>query len=672
MKALKIVGIAAVALVVVLGGAIAVVASRFDADSVKRELVKVVQDKKQRHLAIDGELKLSFWPNLGIALGKVSLSEPRSDQVFATVDKARVAVAVLPLLSKRIVVNTVELDGATATLIKHRDGTLNIDDLLAKGASAPSTSAPPPLHLDIAGVKVANAQLVWRDEKSGSSTSISGLDLDTGRVQADSSRQVFEIEALKLAAKGQLDADHFEFKLDVPKLALAPEKSAAGNATIAATLTGAERNANVKLALAGIEGSARAFRIAKLGLTLDAKAGASSIEGTLESPLSADLARRSVALEQISGSFDIADARMPARHVKLPLSGTLHADLARQSAGGNLATQFDESKIALKLDVEKFAPPTLAVALDIDRLNVDKYLPPPKAGAGAGENGGGKLDFSALKRFNLAGTVNIGRLQVHNVKAQNIKAQIKLADGRLNVAPQAANLYGGTVNGALALDANSNAVTVKENLAGVDINPLLKDAAGKDLIAGRGSVVLDVATHGETVAAMKKALSGSASLALKDGALKGINLAQSLRELKAKFSTRQDAVQQAKATDKTDFSELSASFKIANGVAHNQDLAVKSPFLRLAGSGDIDIGNGTMNYLAKASVVATAGGQGAADLAHLKGLTVPVRASGPFDKLSYRIEFAGLASEAVKAKVEEQTQAVKQKAQNKLKSLFGR
>ncbi|HZV53880.1 MAG TPA: AsmA-like C-terminal region-containing protein, partial [Rhodocyclaceae bacterium] len=170
-----------------------------------------------------------------------------------------------------------------------------------------------------------------------------------------------------------------------------------------------------------------------------------------------------------------------------------------------------------------------------------------------------------------------------------------------------------------------------------------------------------------------KALGGTAALALRDGALKGINLAQSFREAKALLSNKQDAVQQAKVTDKTDFSEMAASFRIANGVAHNDDLSAKSPFLRLGGSGDIDIGNGRLDYLAKASVVGTSGGQGAKDLEHLQGLTVPVRASGPFDHLAYKIEYAALAEGAVKAKVEEKKQELKQKAKDELlKGLFGK
>jgi AsmA protein len=111
---------------------------------------------------------------------------------------------------------------------------------------------------------------------------------------------------------------------------------------------------------------------------------------------------------------------------------------------------------------------------------------------------------------------------------------------------------------------------------------------------------------------------------------------------------------------------MTASFRINNGVARNDDLAAKSPFIRLAGAGDIDIGNSRLDYLAKASVVNTSAGQGGKELDHLKGLTVPVRLSGPFDNVSYKLELGSLVQEAAKAKLEEQKQQLEKKATDKL------
>jgi AsmA protein len=179
---------------------------------------------------------------------------------------------------------------------------------------------------------------------------------------------------------------------------------------------------------------------------------------------------------------------------------------------------------------------------------------------------------------------------------------------------------------------------------------------------------------------MKKALAGTASLSLKDGAIKGINLAQSMRDIKGKLGALQgkpeSATQKAKAGDKTDFSELTASLKIANGVAHNDDLMMKSPFLRLTGAGDIDIGAGQMNYLAKATAVSSSAGQGGKDADKLKGVTVPVRVTGPFEALSYKLELGDLAADMAKAKLEGKVEGLTgksdEKTKNKLKGLFGR
>lgn len=664
MKPLKIVAIAAGALIALLALAAIFIASRFDAERLKAEAARVVLEKKQRTLKIDGELALAFFPSLGVRVGKLSLSEHANpQQEFAAVDQAHVSVAVMPLLRGRIVADKVEVDGLRAAIVKHKDGTLNIDDLLSKDAAAE------PVRFEVAAIKLTDAALTWRDEKAHSTTHLDGLALETGRIGVDTGRQAYEAQAVRLAARGKLDADDVEVRLDAPRLALTPEGSGGENLTLTAKLAGKERRVDAKLAVSGLAGKAGVLKADKFALDLDARAGATALKAALASPFVAefDADKRRLALDAFAGNLDLAHPRL-ARPLKLPLTGRIKADLAKPTATVALDTGFDDTKLALRLDVRRFDPLALGFDVDIDRLDLDRYLPPQKTGAG-----GGKLDFSALERLDVDGEVKIGSLQLAKVKAANVRLRIKASGGRLEVAPHSAQLYGGTLNGSLALNARGNTVALQENLAGVSVGPLLRDAADKDLVEGRGDVALDVTTRGDTVAAMKQALAGSAALSLKDGALKGIDLARAFRELKAKFSSKQDAEQQAQRTDKTDFSELKATFRIADGVARNDDLAAKSPFLRLAGNGDIDIGQGRLDYLLKASVVATSGGQGAKDLEHLKGLTVPVRARGPFDALSYRIEFAALGSEAVKAKVEEKAKQIEQQAKDKLlKGIFGK
>jgi AsmA protein len=196
---------------------------------------------------------------------------------------------------------------------------------------------------------------------------------------------------------------------------------------------------------------------------------------------------------------------------------------------------------------------------------------------------------------------------------------------------------------------------VKQVLAGVAVGPLLRDAAQIDTLEGRGAVNVDLSTRGATVAALKKALNGTAAVNLSDGSVKGIDIAGTLRTARTQIQQlRGQQVQASSKTEKTDFSELKASFVIKAGVAHNDDLIIKSPLLRVGGRGDIDIGNDRMDYLLKASLVATSKGQGGRGASELGGLTVPVRLTGALASPQWSIDFAGMATDFAKQQLQEE------------------
>ena len=276
------------------------------------------------------------------------------------------------------------------------------------------------------------------------------------------------------------------------------------------------------------------------------------------------------------------------------------------------------------------------------------------------------MDLSFLKDLTAIGHLQFGALQAKGLKLANLKAEVKAANGRLDVAPHSANLYEGTLAGALSAQASGNRIALKEVLNNVSVGPLLRDAANQDRLEGRGNVALDVAGAGASVNAIKKSLDGTAKVNLRDGAIKGVDIGALLQKVKSLGKSDEGS---ANARDQTSFSELNASFTIKNGVAHNQDLDLKAPLLRVGGAGDIDIGNSTINYTVKASVVASTKGQGGKGLEQLSGLTVPVRLSGPFDAMKYQVDYGAAAAELAKSKVKDK---VEQQLGSKLKGLFGR
>jgi AsmA protein len=211
-------------------------------------------------------------------------------------------------------------------------------------------------------------------------------------------------------------------------------------------------------------------------------------------------------------------------------------------------------------------------------------------------------------------------------------------------------------------------LTAQPSLTGVAVGPLLKDLTGSDRLQGRGQVVVDVNAAGATVGAMTKSLAGSARLELRDGAVRGINLAQAIRRAKAltKGGSGSDGAGTGAKDEATDFSELTASLRIAGGVARNDDLAAKSPLLRVGGAGDIDLAASRLNYTVKATVVPTLEGQGGPELQALRGQTIPVKLSGPFDAIAWRIDFGAMAKEAAQAKIDEKKEALKEQARRRL------
>ena len=508
--------------------------------------------------------------------------------------------------------------------------------------------------------------------------SVAGLTLSEANLKAPKLRvnlaaNQIRVEGLVLLMKGKLGNDALDVDLNAPRLEVSPDSAAGEAAQLLAKLTGAERKADVLLKLSGVEGSARALKIAALTLDVDAKQKDSAVKAALRTPVTANLEAKLLELPRITGEVSLTDPSIRQKTVNLSLSGTVRADAGKERLGADLVAKLDQSTIKAKLGMSPFTAPAYDLDLDIDKLDVDSYLPPkqkateakpakaprkepvPAGEAAQARQSEQPIDFSPLKALNLNAKLKIGGLVADNVKASDVRIEAKAKNGKLNADPIAANLYQGTVKGSLAVDADASRVAVKQNLTGVSIGPLLRDVMQKDILEGRGNVMLDVTTTGKLVSAMKKGLNGTAKIDLRDGAVNGIDLAQAMRSVKAKFGAK-SAEGTGSKTEKTDFSELTASFTIRNGVAHNEDLSLKSPFLRVGGTGDINIGEDSVNYVVKASIVGTMAGQGGKELAQLKGLSVPVRVSGPYDALHYQVELSQMLSD------KEQLEAAKEAA----------
>lgn len=349
------------------------------------------------------------------------------------------------------------------------------------------------------------------------------------------------------------------------------------------------------------------------------------------------------------GSLRVGSLKYDKYHIS-NLKLNLKAD-GQKLQLNQLAAKVGDSQINANVGISQFSNPAYNFDVAIDKLDADRYIAKGNSESkGAGDT---PIDLSALKKLNATGEAKIGWLKLANVKTQNVNLGLKADNGIATLSPFSANLYQGSMAGALSVNARATPnIQFKQSMKNVSVGPLMVDAIKNDMLSGTGTVNVDVTTQGSTIAALKKGLAGNASLNLADGALKGVDIAGSIRDLKNKVNILKTKEASADQTKKTDFSELTATFDIKNGVAHNEDLAMKAPILRLAkgeSRGDIDIGNEKINYLAKPTIVKSLKGQGGADLDNLAGIAIPLKISGTFAEPKYNLDFAAVGTALAKS-----------------------
>ena len=320
----------------------------------------------------------------------------------------------------------------------------------------------------------------------------------------------------------------------------------------------------------------------------------------------------------------------------------------------------DQSNLTGRVSVTDFANPAIKFKLALNEIDADRYLPPiseeeqaaapPATTAAAGAS---QLPLETLRGINAKGTLDIGKLKVSGTHSEKIHLEINAAKGLIKLAPLSANLYQGQYKGNVNLDARGKTLklSLNESLKNVQAGPLLLDLTGDDKLSGTANAQAKLTGNGATVEQIKQTLTGSGKFSFTDGAIKGVNIADSIRKAKATMSGQ--TLPESDAPLKTDFASLTGSFTAKNGIINNQDFLAMSPLLRINGAGKVSLPKETIDYGLKVSIVGTSKGQEGLDLAELKGLTIPVKITGTFDNPKPTVDLASLFKEQATAEVKE-------------------
>ncbi len=248
------------------------------------------------------------------------------------------------------------------------------------------------------------------------------------------------------------------------------------------------------------------------------------------------------------------------------------------------------------------------------------------------------LDLRGLNYVDTQARISAAQFVIGSLTLAPAEISLTLTNGVLASEFGNAGLYGGKASGAVGLDVSGPqpSLALRCDLTDVQALPLLTNLADFSHIEGRLQAKVIAQANGGTPRALVSNLAGTAFLDFRDGAIRGINVAQMIRSLTAStLSGWQDSGAQS-----TDLSQLSASFTIDRGQAATQDLALAGPLVRMTGTGSIDLPKRSLAFRVDPRLVMTLEGQGSR--AEPVGLGVPVMIDGPWDQPRIYPDAAGM------------------------------
>lgn len=199
----------------------------------------------------------------------------------------------------------------------------------------------------------------------------------------------------------------------------------------------------------------------------------------------------------------------------------------------------------------------------------------------------------------LQGDIWISSIQLATIHAENVSATLNWENKTLILNPIKAFLYEGTLEGT-ASGRDFNAIPHWEWSfygQGLQMKPLLQDMNGgesKMTISGIGSVKLQAETSGHSREQMLRKLNGSSEFSLINGAVEGIDLNYFIQAANALLN--EEATTEPVNSKKTEFSQLTGSVIIKNGIVDSNNMLLTAPAFTAKAQGTIELVSRTLDF----------------------------------------------------------------------------
>ncbi len=590
-------------------------------DTIRKTLFEQARELTGFDIAINGKVKVKFFPYIGAYMEDVVIDK-KASKPLATLKSLDVAIDTVAFLTGSLDVKSLVVESPVIHLAVAADGRQNWQPRIVT-ASAKQTEPLPGQpasegefaknllrNVQLQDVRVTNGFVAYANQSTGEKWELGKINVD---VSLDGITSPFKVEGDIELNKKKLT---YQAKIETLQTLLSTQK-------------------------------------AKVAFSVNTDLFKASAAGDLnDTHYKGKLDISSNSLVDMMGWLgnNPMDGTFAS---KLPLAIASHADCTLNECNfsdASLKLDSMEAKGKIKARFSGVVP-YIELALDTNTLDLNIFKTQPVktsslslvSSAHAAEAAGWSdepMDFSALRSVDLVATINTRGLKINNIKIGKTIFRSKIQRGRLSTDIIDAEFYGGKANISASVDASANVPQIEKRIvvSGVDLEPLLIDAEMTDRYSGKANFQMNIVTSGDTERKMLSSMHGSGNVKCTDGSIKGINIAEMVRNVQSAFKPVD------KTSQKTDFSEASGTFTIANGVVSNNDLAMKAPLFRVKGQGNVNLPQRTINYRLTPEIVETIQGQGGKEK---QGFGVPIIIEGTLDNPRYRPDLEGTIKEVI-------------------------
>ncbi|MDD7805702.1 MAG: AsmA family protein [Endozoicomonas sp. (ex Botrylloides leachii)] len=555
------------------------------------DITKLVYEKTGLTLKVNGPIEWSVFPWFGLSIQDVSVAGTEG-RPLAKLGDAKVSIELLPLLNKKLNVETANLTDVDLDLVRNEDGRGNWEihrpvhsnqsgDAASQKTSVnktiSKTSHSNPFQLDIASIKVTGFKMSYDDRVTNNFYTIDKANFTTGAI-----------------------ANQKPFSIDIDAVISSKSPDITFRSKINGALT-----LNLK------EGS---YDLDNFTATVYP-----NIANTEKLSMKGDIQFKSRPL-MVQGDIDFPTFNPKKLFADLgsplpPMMGQNALDAVSfsthlQSNGKSL----NLSKIKLKVDnfslngfftVTDFNKQAANFKFTGSNINLNDYMSVTTKEKNSHQNQSTAvtevkqmplIPENLLKGLNVIGSISLASMKADKLTFDQPSLKIKSLKGIAHI-DITSKFYEGTIKINNIIDVNEKnlpKLSSDAHLKRVNLQSMANSIPALNFVQGVVNADMSLKTQGQFKSALMHNLNGVASFVVDQGAFTGANFNKMVCESIAKI--RKKKLENAQWSKETEFQNLSGTLVIRNGIAMNNDLIADLSILNFRGYGQINLVDQSLDY----------------------------------------------------------------------------